>query len=93
MTMGNFRFGSKLQSLFSHFPFVLALLRWLTFWLLETALGQFYDDPNGKRTRQQRLSLSEKYIRSNAPGEASYRGIFRSMLMSWSREILASSYP
>ena len=93
MTMGNFRFGSKIRSLFSHFPFVLALLRWLTFWLLDTALGQFYDDPNGKRTRQERLSLSEKYIRSNAPGKARCDGNLFSMLMSRFREILASSYP
>ena len=93
MTMGNVQFGSRIQGLFSHFPFVLALLRWFTFWMLDTALGQFYDDPNGKRTRQERLSLSEKYIRSNAPGEAQCGKLSRLVLMSLCREVLASAYP
>lgn len=61
--------------------------------MLDTALGQFYDDPDGKRTRQQRLSLSEKYIRSNAPGKVECGKISRSVLMSRFREILASAHP
>ncbi|KAJ5642299.1 FAD/NAD(P)-binding domain-containing protein [Penicillium lividum] len=67
MTMGNYKFGNKLRSVLSKLPFVLMILRWLTFWLLDTALGQFYNDPQGKRMRKRRHSYSRKYITKNAP--------------------------
>jgi hypothetical protein len=72
MTIGNYQFSKKLRSLFCYLPFVLMLLRWFTFWILDTARGQFYNDHEGKRIRQQRLSYSRKYITENAPGESQY---------------------
>ncbi|KAJ5253835.1 FAD/NAD(P)-binding domain-containing protein [Penicillium chrysogenum] len=61
------RFSKKLRSLFCYLPFVLMLLRWLTFWILNIARGQFYNNHESKRIRQQRFSYSRKYITENAP--------------------------
>jgi hypothetical protein len=72
MTIGNYQFGRKLRSLFRYVLFVLMLFRWSTFWILDTARGQFYNDHEGKRIRQQSLSYSRKYITENAPGESQY---------------------
>lgn len=92
MTLGNYRFGSKLRGLFFYLPFALMILRWFTFWMLDTALGQFYNDPEGKQTRQQRLSYSQKYITENAPGELLYCELSVQVLINLFRAILASSY-
>lgn len=68
MKLKNYRLGSKLRYLFSHLPIALRLFRWVTFWTLDTALDQFYNDFNGKRARENSLLNSQKFIEENAPG-------------------------
>lgn len=68
MPMGNYRFGRVLRACFSYIPLTLLLVRWLVFWILDTTLGQFYNDSKGDILREERASRSRKYIAENAPG-------------------------
>ncbi|KAJ5865198.1 uncharacterized protein N7529_007114 [Penicillium soppii] len=67
MPMGNYRFGKVLRACFSYIPLTLLLIRWLVFWILDTTLGQFYNDSKGDKLREERASRSRKYITENAP--------------------------
>ncbi|KAK4944410.1 hypothetical protein LTR66_014502, partial [Elasticomyces elasticus] len=67
MPMGNYRFGKVLRACFSNIPLTLLLIRWLVFWILDTTLGQFYNDSKGDILREERASRSRKYIAENAP--------------------------
>jgi hypothetical protein len=44
------------------------LARWFVFWVLETALTQFYEDKSGQRARQKSVRISQNYVRKSAPG-------------------------
>lgn len=44
------------------------LARWFVFWVLETALAQFYEDKGGQRARQKSVRISQNYVRKSAPG-------------------------
>ncbi|KAJ5593484.1 hypothetical protein N7537_010388 [Penicillium hordei] len=67
MPMGNYRFGKALRVCFSCIPLTLLLIRWLVFWILDTSLGQFYNNSKGDRLRVKRALCSRKYIEENAP--------------------------
>jgi hypothetical protein len=69
MPMGNYRFGKALRACFSCIPLTLLFIRWLVFWILDTTLGQFYNDSKGDKLREESASRSRKYITENAPGE------------------------
>lgn len=68
MAMGDYQFGHVLRTVFAKLPFALIILRWLTFWILDTALGQFYHDPQGTQVREGQYLKNRKYIKEKAPG-------------------------
>ena len=72
MTMGNYRLGNSFRKIVSRFPIVLLLLRWLTFWILDSTLLQFYNNPAGQQKRKIRTEMSQRYIMKNAPGSSHY---------------------
>lgn len=76
MAVGNYQFGKALRTLFSYVPIILLILRWLTFWILDSALGQFYKDPKGHKAREERLAITQDHIKNNAPGKMYYRHAF-----------------
>lgn len=68
MAVGNYQFGKTYRAVFYYMPLVLMLLRWVVFWILDSSLGQFYNDSQGQKAREDRLAYSQKYIEDNAPG-------------------------
>jgi hypothetical protein len=66
--MPNFRITRFWRLLFCYAPFLLLLVRWFVFWILETALTQFYDDKDGQRARREAVVKSRDYIMRSAPG-------------------------
>lgn len=68
MTVPNYQFGKTFRAIFSYLPFLLVLLRWAVFWLLESSLGQFYES-QGQKARETALMYSRKHIEDNAPGK------------------------
>lgn len=81
MAVGNYQFGKTLRAIFSHIPLVLLMLRWLVFWILDSALAQFYNDPQGQKAREERLAYSRTYIEDNAPGTGKGTGISQTSLI------------
>ncbi|KAJ5766713.1 uncharacterized protein N7511_004329 [Penicillium nucicola] len=67
MPMGNYRFGKALRFCFSYIPLTLLLIRWGIFWILDTTLRQFYNNPKGNKLREKRASDSQSYLTENAP--------------------------
>ncbi|KAJ5151595.1 hypothetical protein N7492_009890 [Penicillium capsulatum] len=67
MAVGNYQFGKTFRAIFARVPIILLMLRWLVFWILDSALAQFYNDPQGQKARNERLAISQKYIEDNAP--------------------------
>ncbi|KAG9241803.1 hypothetical protein BJ878DRAFT_518774 [Calycina marina] len=65
--MPNFCISRLWRTLFQYTPLLLMLTRWFVFWILETALTQFYKDKNGQRARQKSVRISENYVRKSAP--------------------------
>lgn len=66
--MPNYRITRFWRLLFHYIPILLILARWLVFWILETALAQFYEDKDGQRARQDAVEKSRDYVRKTAPG-------------------------
>jgi hypothetical protein len=66
--MPNFCINRLWRTLFQYTPLLLMLTRWFVFWILETALTQFYKDKSGQRARQKSMRISENYVRKSAPG-------------------------
>ena len=92
MAVGNYQFGKTLRTLFSYVPIILLIMRWLVFWILDSALGQFYNDPDGRKAREERAAYSQKYVEDNAPGMV-HHGITLHRLLSHDiREILAFTH-
>lgn len=54
--------------MFQYMPFLLVISRWFVFWILETALSQFYDDKTGQRAREDAFVRSRNYVWKSAPG-------------------------
>ncbi|RFU35024.1 hypothetical protein B7463_g1287, partial [Scytalidium lignicola] len=65
--MPNFKITRPWQIMFRYVPLALLLIRWLVFWILETALPQFYDHKIGQRFREDAVSRSRNYVRKSAP--------------------------
>ena len=66
--MPNFRITRLWRVSFQYTPLLLVIVRWLVFWILETALNQFYNDKNGQRAREKAVCSSQNYVRKSAPG-------------------------
>lgn len=66
--MANFRVTRPWRAIFHYMPFILLLARWLVFWILETALIQFYDDTLGQQARNKAVTRSRNYVQNAAPG-------------------------
>lgn len=81
MAVGNYQFGKTFRAIFSYVPVVLLILRWLVFWILDSALAQFYNDPQGQKAREERLAYSRTYIEDNAPGTGKGPDISRTPLI------------
>lgn len=65
--MANFRVTRPWRAIFHYMPFILLLARWLVFWILETALIQFYDDTLGQQARNKAVTRSRNYVQNAAP--------------------------
>ncbi|PVH67664.1 FAD/NAD(P)-binding domain-containing protein [Cadophora sp. DSE1049] len=65
--MPNFCINRLWRALFQYTPLLLMLARWFVFWVLETALTQFYEDKSGQRARQKSVRISQNYVRKSAP--------------------------
>lgn len=83
MAVGNYKFGKALRAIFARVPIVLLLLRWLVFWILDSALGQFYNDSQGQKARMERLAYSRTYIEDNAPGTSKRTNFSQSSLITF----------
>ena len=68
MAVENYQFGKTYRAILSYMPLALIILRWVVFWILDSSLGQFYNDSQGQKARGEKLAYSQKYIEDNAPG-------------------------
>lgn len=68
MPVSNLEIKPYIQTLLSLVPAILILIRWVAFWILDSALAQFYEDVNGTKTREQLSNKSRDYVTKIAPG-------------------------
>jgi hypothetical protein len=66
--MPKFRITRFWLLVFYYAPFLLVVTCWFVFWILETALTQFYDGKDGQRARKEAALRSQDYVRKSAPG-------------------------
>ncbi|KAH8646864.1 hypothetical protein BX600DRAFT_420747 [Xylariales sp. PMI_506] len=65
--MPNFRIHHLWKYVFDLLPFLLVFIRWMMFWILETALVQFYNGKSGQQAREDATKKSKDYVNATAP--------------------------
>ncbi|KAH8178654.1 flavin-binding monooxygenase-like domain-containing protein [Sarocladium implicatum] len=70
MPLSNAKIGRLSQKVMAWVPFLFMLARWIVFWVLDSAIIQFYEDSSGQRMRDESLKRSQEYVMKSAP--ASY---------------------